>query len=91
MGVGTILESEQCLLLGLGAHKAEAIRATVEGPVTAQVTASALQLHREVICIVDEPAAALLARKEYYNEVEAAQSLLEAEQWDKLGLGGRQK
>lgn len=87
MGVGTILESRHCLLMALGAHKAQAIHDTVEGPVTAQVTASALQLHRDVICLVDEPAAALLRRKDYYYEVEAAQSLLEAGEWGRLGIG----
>src|SRR5260370_15255196 len=36
------------LLLATGEIKAKAIRNTIEGPVTAQVTASALQLHRDV-------------------------------------------
>src|SRR5205085_10869447 len=66
MGVGTILESKQCLLLALGASKAQAICDAIEGPVTAQVTASALQLHRDVICLLDGPAAGLLRRKQYY-------------------------
>lgn len=87
MGVGTILESRRCLLLAFGAHKAQAVQATVEGPITAQVTGSALQLHREVVGIFDEPAASLLARRGYYAEVEAAQSLLEAGELRKLGLG----
>jgi glucosamine-6-phosphate deaminase len=78
MGVGTILESRRCLLLACGANKARAIRDAVEGPITAQVTASALQLHREVICIVDEEAAGLLSRRAYYQEVEELQSRLEA-------------
>jgi len=78
MGVGTILESRRCLLLATGQAKAEAIRATVEGPVTAQVTASALQLHRDVTAIVDEQAALRLARREYYREVEQAQQALQA-------------
>jgi glucosamine-6-phosphate deaminase len=77
MGVGTILESRRCLLLAFGPHKSLAIRDTVEGPVTAQVTASALQLHREVIGIFDEAAARLLVRRDYYAEVERAQSQLE--------------
>lgn len=76
MGVGTILESRQCLLLASGEHKAKAIRDTVEGPVTAQVTASALQLHRDVITVVDEEAGRLLERRSYYREVEQAQTLL---------------
>jgi glucosamine-6-phosphate deaminase len=78
MGVGTILESRRCLILATGQAKAEAIRATIEGPVTAQVTASALQLHRDVTAIVDEGAAVRLARRDYYREVEQAQQALEA-------------
>ncbi len=89
MGVGTILESRRCLLLAFGKHKAAAVRDTVEGPVTAQVTASALQLHREVIGIFDEEAAGLLARKSYYAEVERAQSLLEAGEMKQLGIGNQ--
>ncbi|HEX3658795.1 MAG TPA: glucosamine-6-phosphate deaminase [Pirellulales bacterium] len=79
MGVGTILESRQCLLLAAGQSKAQAIRDTVEGPVTAQVTASALQLHRDVVAVIDEEAAQLLKRRDYYREMEQAQSRLLAE------------
>lgn len=78
MGVGTILESRCCLLLATGPSKAQAVRDTIEGPVTAQVTASALQLHREVITILDEEAASLLERREYYRQVEEAQQALQA-------------
>ncbi len=80
MGVGTILESRQCLLLATGESKAKAIRDTIEGPVTAQVTASALQMHRDVIAIVDEEAARLLERRNYYREVEEAQARVQAGQ-----------
>jgi glucosamine-6-phosphate deaminase len=87
MGVGTILESRKCILLAFGEHKAAAVRDSVEGPVTAQVTASALQLHREVIGIFDEPAAGLLQRRAYYADVEQAQLQLEAGEFQKLGIG----
>jgi glucosamine-6-phosphate deaminase len=80
VGVGTILESRQCLLLATGESKAKAIRDTIEGPVTAQVTASALQLHRDVIAVVDEEAGRLLERRSYYREVEQAQARLQAGQ-----------
>jgi glucosamine-6-phosphate deaminase len=90
MGVGTILESKRCLLLAFGEHKAAAVRDTVEGPITAQVTASALQLHREVVGIFDEPAASLLKRRDYYADVERAQSLLEAGDFRALGIGNLQ-
>ncbi len=76
MGVGTILESRLCMLLATGESKAKAIRDTVEGPVTAQVTASALQLHRDVIVVVDDEAGRLLERRDYYRHVEQAQRLL---------------
>lgn len=87
MGVGTILESRQCLLLALGSSKAQAVQGTIEGPVTAQVTASALQLHRDVIAVVDEEAAAWLTRRDYYAEVEQAQLLLESGDLRRLGIG----
>ncbi len=78
MGVGTILDARQCLLIALGEHKAEAIRATIEGPVTSQITASALQLHRDVIVVLDQAAASRLYRREYYDEVERMQRELES-------------
>ena len=87
MGVGTILESKVCLLLAIGESKASAIRSTVEGPITAQVTASALQLHQEVIVVVDKEASGWLTRREYYAEVEHAQTLLENGQFRELGIG----
>ena len=77
MGVGTILESRQCLLLACGKPKAAAIRDTIEGPVTAQVTASALQLHRDVMAVIDEDAAHLLERRDYYRQMEVAQAKLQ--------------
>ena len=48
MGIGTILEAREILLLGAGPAKREAVARAVEGPVTASVTASALQLHPQV-------------------------------------------
>ena len=77
MGVGTILETRRCLLLATGASKAQAIRETIEGPITSQITASALQLHRDVIVVLDEAASSLLQRREYYDEVERAQRTYE--------------
>jgi glucosamine-6-phosphate deaminase len=87
MGVGTILESKQCLLIALGERKAKAVRETIEGPITAQVTASALQLHRDVVVVLDEAAGSLLRRRDYYEEVEYAQRLLEQGKLRQLGIG----
>jgi glucosamine-6-phosphate deaminase len=87
MGVGTSLESKQCLLLATGERKAKAVRDTIEGPITAQVTASALQLHRDVVVVLDEAAAGLLRRRDYYEEVEYSQRLLEQGKLRQLGIG----
>ena len=46
--------------------------AAVEGPVTSMITASALQLHRDAIVIVDEQAAAGLTMLDYYEFIYVA-------------------
>jgi len=69
MGLGTIMDARVCLLLAFGRNKAAAIAKTVEGPVTAIVPASILQMHPCAIVIIDEEAAADLQRKEYYRWV----------------------
>ena len=69
MGVGTILEARCILLLAFGKDKATAIAKAVEGPLTAMVPASALQLHPKAIVIVDELAASDLRLAEYYRYV----------------------
>ncbi len=61
MGIGTILDSKIILLIAAGKSKAKAIKDTVEGPITNQVPASALQLHERVFLIIDEDAAAQLS------------------------------
>ena len=67
MGVGTILEAQQILLLVTGAAKADILAKAVEGPVTSMISATALQLHENCTAIVDEEAAANLEGKEYYK------------------------
>lgn len=62
MGIGTIMDSRRILLLAKGASKAHAIAITVEGPVTALVPATIVQLHPRATIIVDKEAAAELKR-----------------------------
>jgi glucosamine-6-phosphate deaminase len=69
MGIGTILEAKRILLLASGSSKATAIAKAIEGPLTASVTASALQLHSDVTFIVDREAGAQLKQQEYYQRV----------------------
>ncbi|HWL54390.1 MAG TPA: glucosamine-6-phosphate deaminase [Chthoniobacteraceae bacterium] len=71
MGVGTIMEAHVCLLLAFGEAKADAVAAMVEGPLTANVPASALQMHPHTTVIADEAAAKKLRRADYYRFVEA--------------------
>jgi glucosamine-6-phosphate deaminase len=67
MGIGTILEARQCLLHALGTKKARAVAEACEGPVTAMIPASALQLHPRVTVCLDEEAAAELKLRDYYR------------------------
>jgi glucosamine-6-phosphate deaminase len=71
-GIGTILEARHLVLLATGAGKAEAVAATVEGPVAAVVPASALQLHPHATVVVDEAAAAQLKHTDYFRATYAA-------------------
>ena len=70
-GLGTISRAGQLLLLATGAAKARAIAATVEGPLTAAVPASVLQLHPKATVVIDREAASLLEHADYYEFVYA--------------------
>ncbi len=69
MGIGTIMEARQNLLLAFGQNKARAIAQAVEGPVTSINPASILQMHPVVKVILDELAAGDLQRSDYYRWV----------------------
>jgi glucosamine-6-phosphate deaminase len=79
MGIGTILEARQVLLLATGQGKAEAIREAVEGPVSSSLPASALQLHPSATIVVDEGAACRLQRADYYRLAEQQRQRLRKE------------
>ena len=55
------------------------IASAIEGPLTASVTASALQLHDDVTFIVDREAGAQLKQQEYYRRVLEMTSILTPE------------
>ena len=65
MGIGTILKAKKIVLLASGEGKAEAIAKTVYGDIDPMVPASALQLHNDVIVILDEAAASQLKPEDY--------------------------
>ncbi|MEX1139260.1 MAG: glucosamine-6-phosphate deaminase [Bacteroidota bacterium] len=60
MGIGTIMEAKEVLLLASSVAKAEAVRAAIEGPITAMVPASIIQLHRKAYVTIDQEAASKL-------------------------------
>lgn len=69
MGVGTIMDARQCLLIATGAAKSGAVAQMAEGPVTADCPASILQMHPRCQLVVDEDAAGKLKRADYYRWV----------------------
>ncbi|KRN75091.1 hypothetical protein IV73_GL000851 [Weissella kandleri] len=60
MGIKSIMEAKQILVVAYGANKADAVKAMIDGPVSEDVPASVLQKHANVIVILDEAAASKL-------------------------------
>jgi len=60
MGVGTVMEAHGLLLMASGSEKADAVAATVEGPITAQYPATIVQMHRFATILIDREAGAKL-------------------------------
>ena len=56
VGVGTVMDAQEVMILCNGHHKARALQAVVEGPVTHYWTISVLQQHPHGIIVCDEPA-----------------------------------
>ena len=69
MGVGTILDTRELVLLASGTAKARVVARAVEGPLTARVSASAIQLHTACKVVLDAEAAAALEDIDYYRFV----------------------
>jgi len=66
-GLGTISAARHLVLIATGSHKAQAVAAAAEGPLTASCPASVLQLHPHVTVVVDEAAAAGLKNADFYR------------------------
>jgi glucosamine-6-phosphate deaminase len=56
VGVGTVMDAKEVLILVNGHHKARALRHAVEGSITQMWTISAIQLHPKGIIVCDEAA-----------------------------------
>jgi glucosamine-6-phosphate deaminase len=74
MGLGTILDAREVLLLATGEHKAPIVRQAVEDAPSPDVTASFLQRHRNATVYLDRAAASALTR-------EATPWLVRAVEW----------
>jgi len=61
LGVGSIMESKELVLLAKGKGKVAAIKGCVEGPITGACPASVLQMHQQAFVLVDEDAASGLS------------------------------
>jgi glucosamine-6-phosphate deaminase len=62
MGVGTILEAREIVIIATGEHKADIVRSAVEGEVAHEVAATFLQQHPATTFYLDRAAAAALTR-----------------------------
>ncbi|MEA4888488.1 MAG: glucosamine-6-phosphate deaminase [Clostridiaceae bacterium] len=60
MGIGTIMQARQVVMIVTGANKARAVRAMVQGAIDPQCQGSILQAHAHVTVLLDRPAAAAL-------------------------------
>ena len=77
VGVGTVMDSREVLILINGHNKARALAAVVEGGVSQKWTCSALQLHRDAIIACDEPACGELTvdTYKYFLDIEKRERL----------------
>ena len=62
MGLQSIMDAKEIVLIAFGPKKIHAIKGLVEGPITEEVPASILQNHPKVTVICDEAAAELLTK-----------------------------
>lgn len=77
VGVGTVMDSKEVMVLVNGHNKARALAHTVEGGVSQKWTCSALQMHSNAVIVCDEPACGELKvdTYRYFLDVEKAQRL----------------
>lgn len=75
VGVATVTDSKEVVILGFGGKKAKAIQAAVEGAYSHYVTLSSLQTHPAGTIVIDEAAAGELKLNsyKYFKAVEEAE------------------
>ncbi|MDR1596942.1 MAG: glucosamine-6-phosphate deaminase, partial [Treponema sp.] len=72
VGIGTIMDAAEVLIVASGKNKARALKDGIEGAVSHACPLSALQLHRRGIILCDEEAAAGLKDEtvQYFKKLE---------------------
>jgi glucosamine-6-phosphate deaminase len=72
VGVGTVMDAKEVIIIITGFNKARALREVVEGGISHMWTASILQMHQRGIIVCDEPATSELhvETMKYFLEME---------------------
>lgn len=72
VGVGTVMDAKEVLIVITGFNKARAVREAVEGGISHMWTVSMLQMHKKAIFVCDEPATMELQVEtvKYFNNLE---------------------
>jgi glucosamine-6-phosphate deaminase len=72
VGVGTVMDAKEVLIIITGYNKARAVREVVEGGISHMWTVSMLQMHQKAIFVCDEPATMELQVEtvKYFNNLE---------------------
>ena len=79
VGVGTLMDSDEIMILADGYKKARAVYQGIEGGINHLWTISSLQLHRRTLMVIDESAASDIKVKtyRYFKEIEVKKLDLE--------------
>ncbi|QXQ11144.1 glucosamine-6-phosphate deaminase [Paeniglutamicibacter sp. Y32M11] len=70
-GLGSILQARRLVLIATGSQKADAVATALEGALSAACPASVIQLHPDVVVVLDEAAASNLKNRRYYDDAAA--------------------
>jgi glucosamine-6-phosphate deaminase len=72
VGVGTVMDAREVLIIITGFNKARAVREAVEGGISHMWTVSMLQMHQKAVFVCDEPATMELQVEtvKYFNNLE---------------------
>ncbi len=78
VGVGTVMDAREVVIIITGFHKARAVREVIEGGVSHMWTVSMLQLHEHAIIALDEPATMELQVEsvKYFRDIEEISSTI---------------